>query len=65
MTVVITASIVEEIVVACLETLRYAVLHGSDIAAGEPDAEHSAPNYRAVRQCSWRKQFTVGNMNDV
>jgi type I restriction enzyme R subunit len=41
-----TESAVEEATLAWLEILGYAVPHGSDIAAGEPGAERSDPNYR-------------------
>lgn len=41
-----TESIVEEATLAWLEGLGYSVLHGPDIAAGEPGAERSDPNYR-------------------
>ena len=44
----ITESIVEDAALAWLEALGYAVLHGPDIAAGEPGAERSDPNYRDV-----------------
>ena len=43
-----TESIVEEASLAWLEALGYSVLHGPDIAAGEPDAERDDPNYRDV-----------------
>jgi type I restriction enzyme R subunit len=43
-----TESVVEESALAWLEALGYAVLHGPDIAAGEPGAERSDPNYRDV-----------------
>jgi type I restriction enzyme R subunit len=43
-----TESVVEEAALAWLEALGYAVLHGPDIAAGEPAAERSDPNYRDV-----------------
>ncbi|MHB8816517.1 MAG: type I restriction endonuclease subunit R [Steroidobacteraceae bacterium] len=43
-----TESIVEGAALAWLETLGYTVLHGPDIAAGEPGAERSDPNYRDV-----------------
>ncbi|MBL8767466.1 MAG: type I restriction endonuclease subunit R, partial [Planctomycetes bacterium] len=43
-----TESVVEDAALAWLEGLHYAVLHGPDIAAGEPDAERSDPNYRDV-----------------
>jgi len=41
-------SVVEDASLAWLEALGYAVLHGPDIAAGEPGAERSDPNYRDV-----------------
>ncbi|TAK51818.1 MAG: type I restriction endonuclease subunit R [Gammaproteobacteria bacterium] len=41
-------SIVEDAALAWLGALGYAVLHGPDIAAGEPGAERSDPNYRDV-----------------
>lgn len=39
-------SVLENAALAWLEALGYAVLRGPDIAAGEPGAERSAPNYR-------------------
>ena len=41
-------SVVEDASLAWLEALGYAVLHGPDIAVGEPGAERSDPNYRDV-----------------
>lgn len=41
-------SVVEEAALAWLQSLGYSVLHGPDIAAGEPGAERSDPNYRDV-----------------
>ena len=41
-------SVVEDAAQAWLEALGYQVLHGPDIAAGEPGAERSDPNYRDV-----------------
>ncbi len=41
-------SVVEDAALAWLEALGYAVLHGPDIAAGEPSAERLDPNYRDV-----------------
>ena len=41
-------SIVEDAALAWLEALGYSVLHGPDIAAGEPAAERSDPKYRDV-----------------
>ena len=43
-----TESIVEEAALAWLEALGYSVLHGPEIAVGEPGAERSDPNYRDV-----------------
>ena len=43
-----TESVVENAALAWLEALGYAVLHGPDIATGEPGAERSDPNYRDV-----------------
>ena len=43
-----TESIVEAAALAWLEALGYAVLHGPEIADGEPGAERSDPNYRDV-----------------
>ena len=43
-----TESVVEEAALAWLEALRYVVLHGPDIATGEPGAERIDPNYRDV-----------------
>jgi type I restriction enzyme R subunit len=41
-------SVVEEAALAWLKGLGYAVLHGPDIAAGEPGAERRDPGYRDV-----------------
>lgn len=41
-------SVVEEAALAWLQGLGYVVLHGPDIAAGEPAVERSDPNYRDV-----------------
>ncbi len=43
-----TESVVEDAALAWLEALGYEVLHGPEIAAGEPGAERSDPNYRDV-----------------
>jgi type I restriction enzyme R subunit len=43
-----TESIVEDAALAWLGSLGYTVLHGPSIAAGEPGAERSDPNYRDV-----------------
>jgi len=44
----VTESVVEDAALDWLEGLGYAVLHGPDIAAGEPGAERSDPNYRDI-----------------
>ena len=41
-------SVVEDATLGWLESLGYSVLHGPDIAVGEPAAERSDPNYRDV-----------------
>jgi len=41
-------SVVEQASLAWLEALGYGVLHGPEIAAGEPGAERGDPNYRDV-----------------
>ena len=43
-----TESIVEDAALVWLEGLGYSVLHGPDIAVGEPGAERTDPNYRDV-----------------
>ena len=43
-----TESVVEDAALAWLEALGYAVIYGPEIAAGEPAAERSDPNYRDV-----------------
>ncbi len=43
-----TESTVEDAALAWLEALGYEVKHGPEIAAGEPGAERSDPNYRDV-----------------
>jgi type I restriction enzyme R subunit len=43
-----TETVVEDAALGWLESLGYAVLHGPAIAAGEPAAERSEPNYRDV-----------------
>ena len=43
-----TESVVEDAALAWLGGLGYTVLHGPDIAAGEPGAERSDHNYRDV-----------------
>ena len=57
-----TESIVEEATLAWLEALGYSVLHGPDIAAGEPGAERNDPNYRdAVSKTRKRHLSTILN----
>jgi len=49
-----TESIVDDVALAWLEALGYAVLHGPDIAAGEPVAELSdalTPTLLALEGC--------------
>ncbi len=41
-------SVVEDAALAWLQALGYAVLHGPDLAAGEPEAERSDPSCRDV-----------------
>jgi len=43
-----TESVVEDAALAWLEALGYTILHGPDIAAGEPAAERTDPNFRDV-----------------
>ncbi|EQD27466.1 type I restriction-modification system restriction subunit, partial [mine drainage metagenome] len=43
-----TESVVEDATLAWLQALGYAVLHGPDIAAGEPASERSDPSYGDV-----------------
>ncbi len=43
-----TESVVEDAALVWLAALGYAVLHGPEIAEGEPAAERSDPNYRDV-----------------
>src|SRR4030067_2887678 len=45
---VLNESVTEQAALAWLESLGYTVLHGPDIAVGEPAAERSDPNYRDV-----------------
>ena len=44
----VTESVVEDAALAWLGSLDYTILHGPDIAVGEPAAERSDPNYRDV-----------------
>lgn len=48
MTLEFAESVVEDAAIGWLEALGYAVVYGPDIAAGEPAAERSDPNYRDV-----------------
>ena len=50
MTRSLTESTVEDATLSWLQELGYAVLHGPDIAAGEPAAERIDPEYRDVVQ---------------
>src|ERR1700686_940944 len=42
----LTESVVEDAALAWLEALGYTILNGPTIAAGEPAAERTDPNYR-------------------
>jgi len=57
-----TESVVEDATLAWLEGLGYAVLHGPEIAAGEPAAERSDPNYREV-VLERRLRQALGHLN--
>ena len=57
-----TESIVEDAALAWLDSLGYKVLHGPDIAAGEPFAERSDPNYRDVA-LERRLRQALGHLN--
>jgi type I restriction enzyme R subunit len=46
----VTESIVEDAALGWLEELGYAVLHGPDIAAGEPSAEENDREDRDIVQ---------------
>ena len=48
MTLSFSESVVEKVALDWFESLGYMVLHGPDIAAGEPAAERYDPNYRDV-----------------
>lgn len=58
-------SVVEDAALVWLEALGYAVLHGPDIAAGEPGAERSGPNYRDVLLERRLRQALVGLNPDL
>ena len=53
---------VEEATLAWLEGLGYAVVHGPEIAVGEPSAERSDPNYRDVA-LERRLRQALGHLN--
>ena len=57
-----TESVVEEAALAWLEAIGDAVLCGPDIAAGEPGAERSDPNYREV-VLERRLRQALGHLN--
>jgi type I restriction enzyme R subunit len=58
-------SVVEEAALAWLENLGYAVLCGPAIAAGEPEAERSDPDYRDVVLDRRLRQALVGFNPDL
>jgi type I restriction enzyme R subunit len=60
-----TESIVEDAALAWLEALGYTVLHGPDIAAGEPTAERSDSIYRDVLLERRLRQALVGLNPDL
>ncbi len=57
-----TESVVEDAALAWLEALGYAVIYGPEIAAGEPAAERSDPNYRDV-VLERRLRQALGHLN--
>jgi type I restriction enzyme, R subunit len=57
-----TESVVEDAALAWLDGLGYAVLNGPTIAAGEPAAERSDPNYRDV-VLDGRLRQALGQLN--
>ena len=57
-----TESVVEDAALAWLEGLGYAVVHGPEIAVGEPSAERSDPNYRDVA-LERRLRQALGHLN--
>lgn len=59
-----TESIVEDVTLIWLQDLGYAVLHGRDVAAGEPCAERSDPNFRDVI-LERRVRDTLSRLNPV
>ena len=57
----VSESVIEQAALAWLESLGYTVLHGPEIAAGEPGAERTDPGYR--RRNSWR--VVSGNLSNA
>ena len=57
-----TESVVEDAALAWLESLGYAVLHGPEIAVGQPGAERSDPSYRDV-VLEWRLRQALVRLN--
>jgi len=55
-------SVVEEAALAWLDGLGYAVLHGPEIAVGQPGAERSDPGYRDV-VLEWRLREALVRIN--
>ena len=56
----LTESVVSDAALAWIEAPGYAALHGLDIAAGEPGAERSNPNFRDVLLDRRPRQALVG-----
>src|SRR3989442_5901741 len=61
----LTESVVEDAALVWLAALGYAVLHGPEIAAGEPAAERSDPTYRDVVLEQRLRQALVGLNPDL
>ena len=57
-----TESVVEDAALAWLEGQGYAVVHGPEIAVGEPSAERSDPNYHDV-VLERRLRQALGHLN--
>ncbi len=55
-----TESTVEDATIAWFEELGYAVLHGPNIATGEPAAERSDPDYGDVEQRAGPRYAVTG-----
>jgi|CXWL01.1.fsa_nt_gi type I restriction enzyme R subunit len=62
MTTAFTESVVEDAALAWLAGLGYTVLHGPEIAVGEPSAERGDPNYRDV-VLERRLRHALGHLN--